>query len=60
MVHDPWMREVFQNPPMVTYRRPPNLMDKLIQARIPDPPRMRQETNTWNGILWFKLPNLSL
>jgi len=30
------MKEVFQNPPMVTYRRPPNLRDKLIRARIPD------------------------
>jgi len=36
MVQDPWMKEVFQNPPMVTYRRPPNLRDKLIQARIPE------------------------
>ena len=35
------MKEVFQNPSMVTYRRPPNLRDKLIIARIPDPPRMR-------------------
>ena len=41
MVQDPWMKEVFQNPPMVTYRRPPNLRNKLIRARIPDPPRMR-------------------
>ena len=41
MVQDPWMKEVFQIPPMVTYRRPPNLRDKLIRARIPDPPRMR-------------------
>ena len=35
------MKEVYQKPPMVTYRRPPNLRDKLIRARIPDPPRMR-------------------
>ena len=35
------MKEVFQNPPMVTYRRPPNLRDKLIPARIPDPPSIR-------------------
>ena len=41
MVQDPWIKEVFQNPPMVTYRRPPNLRYKLIRARIPDPPRMR-------------------
>ena len=41
MVQDPWMKEVFQNPPMVTYRRPSNLRDKLIRARTPDPPRMR-------------------
>ena len=41
MVEDPWMKEVFQNPPMVTYRRPPNLKDKLIRDGIPDRPRMR-------------------
>ena len=41
MVQDPWMKEVFQNPPMVTYRRPPKLRDKLILARISDPPRMK-------------------
>ena len=29
---------------MVTYKRPPNLRDKLIQARIPDPPRMRPKS----------------
>ena len=27
MVQDPWMKDVFQNPPMVTYRRLPNLGD---------------------------------
>ena len=41
MIQDPWMKEVFQNLLMVTYRRPPNLRDKLIRARIPDPPRLR-------------------
>ena len=39
MFQDPWMKEVFQNPPMVAYRRPPN----LIRARIPDPHRMSQK-----------------
>jgi len=34
MVQDPWMKEVYQNQPMVTYRRPSNL-------RIPDPPGLR-------------------
>ena len=60
MVQDPRMKKVFQSPPMVAYRRPPNLGDKLIRSRTPDPPRIRPETNTWNEILWFKLPNLSL
>ena len=41
MVQDPWMKEVFQNPPVVTYRRPSNLRDKLTRNRIPDPHRMR-------------------
>ena len=38
MVQDPWMKEVFQNPPMVIFKRPPNLRDKLIRTRIPYPP----------------------
>jgi len=41
MVQDPWMKEVFQNPPVVTYRRPSSLRDKLTRNRIPDPHRMR-------------------
>jgi len=61
MVQDPWMKEVFQNPPMVTYMRPPNLRDKLIRARIPDPPRMRSK-RLLPGMkpCGVKLPNLSL
>jgi len=61
MVQDPWMKEVFQNPPMVTYRRPPNLRDKLIRARIPDPPRMSTKikingtckTRNVNSLLYY-------
>jgi len=34
MVQDPWMKEVFQNPPMVTFRRPPNLRDKLSEPEF--------------------------
>ena len=40
------MKEVFQNPPIVTYSRPPNIRDKLIRARIPDPPRLRPKRLT--------------
>ena len=43
MVQDPWMKGSFQNPPMVTYKRLSNLRDKLIRARIPDPPKMRSK-----------------
>ena len=56
------MKEVIQNPPMVTYRRPPNLRDKLIRSRIPDPPKMRPKITI--SIRWPPLqrrgPNMLL
>ncbi len=35
---DPRLKEVFPKPPMVAYRRPPSLREKLIRAKVPPPP----------------------
>ena len=35
------MAEVFPLPPLVAYRRPPNLKDKLIRAKVPPPVNTR-------------------
>ena len=35
---DPTLAEVFKKPPMVAYRRPPSIRDKLIRAKVPPPP----------------------
>lgn len=35
MVQDPYLKEVFPLPPLVAYRRPANLKDKLVRAQIP-------------------------
>ena len=37
MQQDPYMAEVFPQPPLVAYKRPPNIKDRLIRAKIPDP-----------------------
>ena len=36
--NDPRLKEVFPKPPMVAYRRPPSLREKLIRAKVPPPP----------------------
>ena len=39
MVNDsPHLKQVFPAPPLVAYRRPHNLRDKLVKAKVPDPP----------------------
>ena len=35
MVQDPHLKDAFPLPPMVAYRRPPNLKDKLVRAKVP-------------------------
>ena len=35
MTDDPHLKEIFPLPPMVAYRRPPNLKDKLVRAKVP-------------------------
>ena len=41
MQQDPYMAEIFPQLPLVTYKRPPNVKDKLIRAKIPDSPPTR-------------------
>ena len=38
MTKDPHLKKVFPKPPMVAYRRQPNLKDKLVQAKVPKVP----------------------
>ena len=35
MVEDPHLKEAFPQPPIVAYRRPSNLKEKLVRARVP-------------------------
>ena len=37
MTHDPYLKKVFPEPPMVAFRRPKNLRDILIKAKVPTP-----------------------
>ena len=37
MTKDPYLKQVFPEPPMVAYRRAKNLRDKLVKARFPLP-----------------------
>ena len=38
MTKDPYLKSVFTKPPMVAYRRQPNLKDKLVRSKIPEMP----------------------
>ena len=35
LIRDPKAREMFPQPPMIAYKQPPNLKNKLCQARLP-------------------------
>ena len=37
MHQEPYLADVFPLPPLVAYRRPPNIRYKLIRAKVPDP-----------------------
>ena len=41
MNQDPRMAEIFPLPPLVAYKRPPNIREKLIRAKIPTTPPSR-------------------
>ena len=45
MNQDPYLAEVFPQPPLVAYKRPQNIKDKLIRAKIPDQPTARPKRN---------------
>ena len=45
MTKDPYLRKVFPSPPMVAFRRPKNLRDNLIKAKVPPPPQPREKRN---------------
>ena len=38
MTQDPYLKKVSPQPPMVAFRRPTNLRDILIKAKVPPPP----------------------
>ena len=42
MIKDPYLKEVFPEPPMVAYRRAKNLRDKLVKAKLPPPPTRKK------------------
>ena len=42
MTKDPYLKEVFPEPPMVAYRRAKNLRDKLVKAKLPPPPTRKK------------------
>ena len=37
MAQDPRLKEIFPLPPLVAYKRPPNIRDSLIRAKVPRP-----------------------
>ena len=36
MTQEPYLKVVFPLPPLVAYKRQPNLKDKIIRAKVPD------------------------
>ena len=36
MTQDPYLSQVFPQPPLVAYKRPANLRDKLIGVKVPE------------------------
>ena len=43
---DPHLKEVLPLPPLVAYKLPPNIKDKLIRAKVPPETSKRQSRNT--------------
>ena len=41
MTQDPYLKKVFPQPPMVAFRRPKNLRDILIKAKVPPTPQKK-------------------
>ena len=45
MVKDPHLAEVFKEPPLIAYKRAPNIKDKAIRAKVPPPAPLRPKRN---------------
>ena len=41
VTNDPHLKEVFPLPPLVAYKRPQNIREKLIRSKIPSAPQKR-------------------
>ena len=41
MIQDPRLKEVFPKPPLVAYKRPKNIRDKIIRSKVPPLPSSR-------------------
>ena len=48
--NDSRCREVYKKPPMVSFRRPPNLKDKLVRAKLPPTRNNTRPRRTLNGM----------
>ena len=35
MTKDPYLKQIFQEPPLIAYKRPKNIKDLIIKAKIP-------------------------
>ena len=51
---DPGLKETFSKPPMVAYRRPPNLRNKLIRSKLPAPAPTQTNTRPKREIVGMK------
>ena len=43
MTTDPYLKEVFPLPPLVAYKRPENIRDKLIRSKVPPKTNLREK-----------------
>ena len=55
MTLDPHMQSIFPKPPLLAYKRPKNIRDLLIRAKVPPPPRNRP-FRTKNGMFKCNKP----
>ena len=49
MTENPHMKSIFPKPPLVAYKRPMNIRDKLIRAKVP-PPQTSRPKRIKNGM----------